>query len=74
LRAVVLAVMEKSFVASASLLRLCALSLAVLGATAGSALASGSSAFGLSANFTVGGVNTALEPVKSAEQRTSLGL
>jgi hypothetical protein len=47
-------------------LRSCALSLTLVGASAfcaGGALASGSSAFGLSANFTTGGVNTAIEPV-----------
>jgi hypothetical protein len=47
-------------------LRPLALSLALVSVSAlcaGSALASGSSAFGLSANFTIGGINTAIEPV-----------
>jgi len=51
---------------SSLVLRSCALSLALAGAStfcAGGALASSSSAFGLSANFTTGGVNTAIEPV-----------
>ncbi len=51
-----------------------ALSLAFVGASAfcaGGALASGSSAFGLSANFTTGGVNTALEPVNPLNNGTA---
>ncbi len=49
-----------------TVLRPVALSLAFVTCSAfcaGGALASGSSAFGLSANFTTGGVNTAIEPV-----------
>jgi hypothetical protein len=55
-------------------LRSCALSLALVGASifcAGDALASGSSAFGLSANFTTGGVNTAIEPVNPLNNGTA---
>jgi hypothetical protein len=50
------------------------LSLALVGVStlcAGSALASSSSAFGLSANFTVGGINTAIEPVNPLNNGTA---
>lgn len=59
---------------SSRLLRPLALSFALAGVSAfcaGKALAAGSSAFGLSANFTVGSTNTAIEPVNPLNNGTA---
>jgi len=66
--------LENNLPFPSKVLRACALSFALVGVSAfcaGGALASGSSAFGLSANFTTAGVNTAIEPVNSLNNGTA---